>query len=162
MNLAELVPRLRVEVEPELRELDRLLRDDAPFVAVTADLPKRYPNSGTSGRRSTPFEVILRMLVLRRSYGWSYGATDGVLVEVFEHRWKNLTGGKPLVASAAIYGAFTLAALREIWHGYVRWRGNVMPTLPEEERLFTTLMNSRRVWVLEDGQAFTILFREDY
>ena len=27
------------------------------------------------------------------------------------------------------------------------------PTLPEEERLFSTTMNSQKVWVIEDGAA---------
>ena len=87
---------------------------------------------------------------------------DGVLVEVFEHRWHQLTGGKPLVATAAISGEFTLAALREIRNDYARWRREVMPGLPEEDQLFATLMNDRRVWVMEDAAAFTILFPEDY
>ena len=37
-----------------------------------------------------------------------------------------------------------------------------MQTLPEEEQLFTTSMNNEKVWVLEDGQAFTLLYPEDY
>ena len=37
---------------------------------------KRYPNSGRLGRHSTPVEVILRMLVVKRLYGWSYQQTE--------------------------------------------------------------------------------------
>jgi len=37
-----------------------------------------------------------------------------------------------------------------------------MPTLPEAEQLFSTTMNDKKVWVIEDGAAFTILFPEDY
>jgi transposase, IS5 family len=43
---------------------------------VKADLTKRYPNSGRLGRHSTPVEVILRMLVVKRLYGWSYEQTE--------------------------------------------------------------------------------------
>ena len=86
----------------------------------------------------------------------------GVLVEIFKNRWHQLTGGKPLVATVAIHSEFTLVALQEIWNDYVQWRKKVMPGLPEEEQFFTTLMNSRRVWVREDAAAFTILFPEDY
>jgi hypothetical protein len=50
----------------------------------------------------------------------------------------------------------------EIWNGYVVWRKEVMPTLPEEKRMFTTQMNSETVWVIEDGAAFTLLYPEDY
>jgi hypothetical protein len=36
---------------------------------VKADLAKRYPNSERLGRHSTPVEVILRMLLVKRLYG---------------------------------------------------------------------------------------------
>ena len=76
INLFELVPKLKLEFEPELAQLDRLLDDDELFGLVKADLLKRYPNSARLGRRSTPVEVILRMLVVKRLYGWSYEQTE--------------------------------------------------------------------------------------
>ena len=96
------------------------------------------------------------------AYTLQQAIEDGVLIEVFKNRWDELTGGKPLVATVAVHSEFSLAALQEIWNEYVVWRKQVMPTLPEEEQLFKTTMNSQTVWVLEDGQAFTILFPEDY
>ena len=45
---------------------------------------------------------------------------------------------------------------------FVGWRKNVMPTLPEEERLFSTTMNRETVWVIEDGAAFTLMYPLDY
>lgn len=74
VNLFALVPTLTLEFEPELRELDRLL-DDAIVQRVKADLAKRYPYTPTRGRHSTPVEVILRLLVVKRLYGWSYAET---------------------------------------------------------------------------------------
>jgi IS5 family transposase len=59
-----------------LAQLDQLLEDDRLFCLVKADLAKRYPNSGRLGRHSTPAEVILRMLVVKRLYGWSYEQTE--------------------------------------------------------------------------------------
>ena len=76
VNLFELVPELRLEMEPELAALDRLLKDDEIFLQVKADLSERCPNSSRLGRRSTPVEVILRMLVIRRLYDWSFEATE--------------------------------------------------------------------------------------
>src|SRR5436309_548144 len=87
---------------------------------------------------------------------------DGELVELFKDRWQELSGGKPMVATRGIYAAYSLAALREIWNAYVSWREKVMPTLPREEQLFSTTVNSRAVWVLEDANAFTILFPHEY
>ena len=50
----------------------------------------------------------------------------------------------------------------EIWNEYVHWKKHVLKTLPEEEQMFSATMNSKKVWVIEDGQAYTILYPEDY
>lgn len=72
VNLFALVPRLASEFEPELLLLDQLLDDDVIIDRVRADLARRAPRTRTHGRPSTPVEVILRLLVVKRLYGWSY------------------------------------------------------------------------------------------
>src|SRR5512147_3228615 len=67
-DLFALIPQLGLQFEPQLAQLDQLLDDDAIFVRVRADLAKRYP--------LTPVEVILRMLVVMRLYGWSYAQAE--------------------------------------------------------------------------------------
>lgn len=69
-------PQAQLEFEPELAQLDELLDDDVLFERVKADLLRRHSNSGRLGRHSTPAEVILRMLVVKRLYGWSYEQTE--------------------------------------------------------------------------------------
>jgi IS5 family transposase len=59
-----------------LARLDGLLDDDVLFRAVRDDLARRYPRTRVTGRPSTPVEVILRMLIVRRLYGWSYAETE--------------------------------------------------------------------------------------
>jgi transposase, IS5 family len=76
INLFELVPKLNFQFEPELAQLDQLLDNDVLFERVKADLSQRYPNSKSCGRHSTPVEVILRMLVVKRLYNWSYEQTE--------------------------------------------------------------------------------------
>src|SRR5712692_1495136 len=76
VDLFALVPQLDAAFEPTLRELDHLLDDDAIFQRVKGDLAKRYPHRLTAGRHSTPVEVILRMLVVKRRYRWSYEDTE--------------------------------------------------------------------------------------
>ncbi len=83
-------------------------------------------------------------------------------VEVFKPRWEQLTGGKPLVATRGVYTEFSLTALREIWNEFVEWNSNVKHRLPEAEQLFATHMNDKKIWVLEDVQAYTILFPNEY
>ncbi len=87
---------------------------------------------------------------------------DGVLVELFKNRWGELSGGKPIVATSHLFSEVSLAGLREIWNEYVEWKKNVMPTLPEEEQMFVTSMNSEKVWVIEDVWAYTLLYPDDY
>jgi len=76
VNLFDLVPKLVADFEPELRELDRLLDDDAILQRIKADLARRAPHSLTRGRHSTPVEVVLRLFVVKRLYKWSYEATE--------------------------------------------------------------------------------------
>jgi IS5 family transposase len=75
-DLFALVPQLGLRFEPQLEQLDRLLDDDELFERVREDLARRHPKTGSRGRPSTPVEVILRMLVVMRLYGWSYEQTE--------------------------------------------------------------------------------------
>ncbi len=71
VDLFALAPALTLAFEPVLARLDVLLDDDVLFRAVRDDLARRYPRTRVTGRPSTPVEVILRMLIVRRLYGWS-------------------------------------------------------------------------------------------
>lgn len=73
VNLFTLVP---LERDAVLDQLDRLLEDDVLFEAVKADLAQRRPQTLSRGRPSTPVEVILRMLVVKHLYNWSYERTE--------------------------------------------------------------------------------------
>jgi hypothetical protein len=95
-------------------------------------------------------------------YTLAQAIEDGVLIEIFKNRWQQLSGGKPIVVTCHLHAEVSLAGLMEIWNEYVVWRTNVMPTLPVEEQMFVTEMNGNKVWVLEDGQAFTLLYPQDY
>jgi IS5 family transposase len=77
VNIFELLPeKLNLEMDPVLAQLDRLLEDQTLLAQLKEDLAKRHPNSKTKGRRSTPVEVILRMLIVRRLYDLSYEQTE--------------------------------------------------------------------------------------
>src|SRR5947209_16953604 len=71
-DLFALVPQLGLRFESPLEQLDRLLDDDEIVEAIRSDMARRSPRSRSRGRPSTPVEVILRMLVVMRLYGWSY------------------------------------------------------------------------------------------
>jgi len=119
VNLSELIPQLRLEMEPELAALDRLLDDDEIFLRIKADFSKRRPNSERLGRRSTPVEVILRMLVVRRLYDWSFEATernvsDSLVLRQFCRLYLEPTpDDTTLIRWAKLIGPQTLARLNE-------------------------------------------------
>lgn len=87
---------------------------------------------------------------------------DGVLTELFKHRWGQLSGGKPIRATTTVTSAFSEAALIEVWNDYVKWVQEVAPTLSEEDRMFTTTMNGQTIWLIDDGASLTMMFPEDY
>src|SRR5947209_4239950 len=76
MDVFAAVPALSHQMEPVLTELDALLDNDGLFQLVKADLAQRYPRTRTDGRPSTPVEVVLRMLVVKHLYAWSYQQTE--------------------------------------------------------------------------------------
>jgi len=59
--------------EDWMRHADRLLADPELVNIVPQVLLKRWPQSATRGRLSTPAEVVLRLLVLKHVRNWSYG-----------------------------------------------------------------------------------------
>jgi IS5 family transposase len=64
------------EHSPELKKIDEYLEDEKLYRMIRADLSKRYPKTKETGRNSTPVDVVLRMLVVKRLYGYSYEETE--------------------------------------------------------------------------------------
>lgn len=58
--------------EPWMRVVDQLLEDDELLEIVYDAQGKRHAQSRTRGRRQTPAEVVLRMLILKHVRNWSY------------------------------------------------------------------------------------------
>ncbi len=81
------VPKLAAEIDPELRKLDTLLDDDALYQQVRSDFGKRYRYTLVHGRHSTPVEVLLRMLILKHLYQWSYKECEGRVADSLVLRW---------------------------------------------------------------------------
>ena len=99
-------------------------------------------------------------------YSLEQAIEDGVLVEVFRYNTKDFveqyTNGKPVVATAHLFNQVGDIALTDVWNRYIEWRLNVKDTLPEEDQLFVTTLKGNKVWVIEDGQAVTMMYPEDY
>jgi len=63
-------------LSPELEKLDNYLEDEKLYRLIKKDLSQRRPKTTQTGRNSTPVDVILRMLVVKRLYGYSYEETE--------------------------------------------------------------------------------------
>jgi IS5 family transposase len=64
------------EMAPELAKIDSYLGDEKLYRLIRKDLSLRNPKTRQTGRNSTPVEVVLRMLVVKRLYGYSYAETE--------------------------------------------------------------------------------------
>src|SRR3982075_2961936 len=71
--IAEEVSDLR---EDWMKHADRVLEDEQLVAAVYEALARRSPKSRTRGRRGTPAEVVLRLLLLKHIRNWSYSALE--------------------------------------------------------------------------------------
>ena len=54
------------DLSPELEKIDNYLEDEKLYRLVKKDLSQRSPKTTQTGRSSTPVDVILRMLVVKR------------------------------------------------------------------------------------------------
>ena len=117
VDLFALAPALALQFEPVLAQLDHLLDDDTLFQAVKRDLACRRPRTLETGRPSTPVEVILRLLIVRRLYGWSYADTEHfvsdslVLRQFCRLGWERVPDDTTLLRWAALIQPVTLDQL---------------------------------------------------
>ncbi|HKF38553.1 MAG TPA: ISNCY family transposase [Ktedonobacteraceae bacterium] len=81
------VPELAAETDPVLKRLDILLDDDELYQQVRVDFGKRHRYTLVHGRHSTPVEVLLRMLILKHLYQWSYKELEGRVKDSLVLRW---------------------------------------------------------------------------
>src|SRR5262244_2463080 len=55
-----------------LRRIDSALEDDTVIDVVAQALEKRWPQSRRRGRLGTPAEIVIRLLILKHLFDWSY------------------------------------------------------------------------------------------
>ena len=71
--IAEEVADLR---EDWMKHVDQVLEDEQLVTTVYEALARRNPKSRTRGRRGTPAEVVLRLMLLKHVRNWSYGVLE--------------------------------------------------------------------------------------
>ena len=81
------VPNMTQRIDPVLLRLDQLLDDDQLYQQVRHDFGQRHRWTLVHGRHSTPVEVLLRLLLLKHLFGWSYQQTEDRVDESLVLRW---------------------------------------------------------------------------
>jgi IS5 family transposase len=81
------VPEVAARTDPVLKEFDKLLEDDELYQQARADLGKRSRYTLVYGRHSTPVEVILRTLICKHLFQWSYRETEERVDDSLVLRW---------------------------------------------------------------------------
>ena len=95
-------------------------------------------------------------------YSLEQAIEDGVLVEWSKGDWQLLSGGKPIVVTTHLFDYVSINDLHDLWNTFIDWKANVKETLPEEDQMFVTEIEGKNVWVIEDQQAITMMYPEDY
>ena len=71
-KMFERIYQLTNEMDPVLAQIDMLLEDEELYQLIRSDFAKRHRLTEVTGRKSTPVEVLLRMLTVKRLYGLKY------------------------------------------------------------------------------------------
>jgi IS5 family transposase len=88
-------PDPRALMDPVLRRVDEILEDDALVEGVVERMRGRFPQSSRRGRRGTPAETVLRMLVLKHLRKWSYEQLEWEVTGNIVYRYFcRIDGGK--------------------------------------------------------------------
>src|SRR3989454_10060473 len=105
--------------DEELREIDAVLDDEEIVDLVDAALRRRRPQSATRGRLGTPVVVVLRMLVLKHLYDWSFAECEREVRRSLVYRafcridGERVPDAKTLVRLTAVLGPETLTGIVE-------------------------------------------------
>jgi transposase, IS5 family len=99
----------------DLRRIDELLEDEAVLEPVIVALQRRWAQSRRRGRPGTPADVVLRMLLLKHLYGWSYDTLEReVRANLVYRAFSRIGGGavpdaKTILKIAQVIGPATIA-----------------------------------------------------
>ena len=99
--------------EDWMRQVDQVLADAALLNTVYEALARRWPNSRTRGRRGTPAEVVLRLLLLKHIRNWSYAILEREVRANLVYRQFTRVGAER-VPDAKTLGKFGVALGPEI------------------------------------------------
>ena len=96
-----------------MNHADRVLDDEVIVAAVYEALGKRHPKSRSRGRRGSPAEMVLRLLILKHVRNWSYAVLEReVRANLVYRDFTRVGGGK--MPDAKTMGHWGLAVGPEV------------------------------------------------
>lgn len=114
--------------DPVLRQIDQILEDEGLIDQIAEVLGQRRPRSWGHGRPGTPAEVVLRMLILKHLYDWSFDECEREVRGSLVYRafcridCERVPDAKTLIRLAQLLGPDTLKGLVERLAGLARQR----------------------------------------
>src|SRR5947208_13542569 len=95
-------------------------------------------------------------------YSLEQAIEDGIVVKPFDEQTERFmtkyVDNKHIVATTHLFHELKSEELLDIWNKFIIWRQDVMPTLPEEERMFSLEVKSKKVWVDETESQITFMY----
>ena len=81
---------------------------------------------------------------------------DGILSELL--RWNDF----PVMVTTSVRDDFRYVDLLNVWHQFLAWQDTEGRKPQKEDKIFTAVLNGKKIWVMEDIDSFTILYPSDY
>jgi transposase, IS5 family len=141
-------------MHPDLRCIDRLLDDEVMVDAVLAGQRRRSPRSACRGRRSTPAEVVLRMLALKHLKDWTYEELEWeVKSNIAYRRFCRIDAGKVADATTMVRQAKLLNedALKALLDRVVGQAIDAGATAGRKMRIDTTVVEASIHYPTDSG-----------
>lgn len=140
--------------EPWMRVVDELLEDEKLLDTVYEAQGRRHPQSRQRGRRQTPAEVALRMLILKHVRNWSYEVLEREVRANVVYRSfcrigiEKVPDEKTLVRLGQAIGAETIRELHDRIVSLARERGVIRG---RKMRVDTTVVESNIHYPTDSG-----------
>lgn len=91
------------------------------------------------------------------SYTQMQAIDDGYLYKVAD-----LSNGKTFVITVGIKELLNEYEVMEVYKEFWAWKINEEWKLPEAEKMFVTYKKETKIWMVEDGNGYTLMLPEEY
>lgn len=91
------------------------------------------------------------------SYSQGQAIDDGYLYKIAD-----LSNGKTFVVTVGVKKDFDNYEAMEVYKEFWDWKIKVEPKLDEADRMFVVFKKEIKLWMVEDGNGYTLMLPEEY